>query len=187
MALVETDEGAVDADLMRRVQADDVSAFEQLYNRHAHHAYRLARSVCGRTDRAEEAVQEAFLSIWRRRDRFQPGAGSVRVWSMSIVRQAAIDLLRYDAAAKRPALVEEPIDPPNPQLDSVIDIVVARSECKALRAALARLPEAQAEVIGLAFFGELTHTEVAEQLQLPPGTVKGRIRLGLKKLRGELK
>lgn len=187
MNVVQTEASAVDAALMRRMQADDdMSAFEQLYDRQASRAYRVARSVCVNAEDAEEAVQEAFLSIWRRRQRYQAGAGTVRAWSMAIVRHAAIDVVRYHGAAKRPILVKEQADAPGAEAGSVADAVEACSAATALHAALARLPDLQAEAISLAFFGELSHTEVAEQLHLPPGTVKGRIRLGLEKLRSDL-
>lgn len=172
---------------MRCVQgSDDVDAFGNLYDRHAARAYHVARSVCGDTDRAEEAVQEAFLSIWRGRSRFRPDKGSFQEWSMRVVRYAAIDALRYDAAEKRPQLVEEARERPDPQADSPAERAVADDQAEALRASLARLPAAQAEVIRLAFFAELTHAEIAAKLALPPGTVKGRMRLGLEKLRRQM-
>ena len=175
----ETDEA-----LMVRVQdAGDIDAFGSLYDRHAARAFGVAVSVLGDSGRAEEAVQEAFLSIWRGRTNFRPATGSFRAWSMRSVRHAAIDRLRYDAATSRPVLCEQSEDPPDSSAGSVEDEVVARSEAVALRRALAELPDAQSEVITLAFYGELSHAEIADQLELPPGTVKGRMRLGLEKLR----
>ncbi len=169
---------------MRRVQdAGDVDAFDRLYTRHATRAYRVARSVCGDTSSSEEAVQEGFLSVWRRRGSFDAAGGSFQAWSMTIVRNAAIDGLRRVGA--RPKLSEE-VDTPDSHAESVLDQVTQRSEGEALRASLTQLPEAQAEVIALAFFGELTHAEIAHELELPPGTVKGRMRLGLEKLRSQI-
>lgn len=176
-----------DDDLMHRVQArDDVEAFGCLYDRHAARAYRVARSVCRDAHRAEEAVQDGFLSIWRGRTQFGPEKGSFRAWSMRIVRHAAIDTLRREAAAKRPRLGEQKGEPTDPQSDSLADGVAAADQAEALRASLAQLPAAQAEVIGLAFFGELSHSEIAHELALPSGTVKGRMRLGLEKLRRQM-
>ena len=178
--------GATDEELMLRVQeAEDVDAFASLYDRHAARAYRIARSVCGDGSRSEEAVQEGFLSIWRGRARFRPGSGSFKAWSMIIVRYAAIDVIRHDGAEKRPRLEEE-VDVSDCAATGLDDQVVAKSEAEALRACLAQLPDAQAEVIDLVFFGELSHSEIAGQLGLPRGTVKGRMRLGLEKLRTEM-
>lgn len=177
---------ASDEDLMRSVKDGDTQAFEQLYDRHAARALRVARSVCATTSRAEDAVQEGFLSIWRSRASYRPGSGSFQGWSMRIIRNRAIDSVRNDAAHPRPADGERAEFGTGAATDAPADQLIARSESDALRLALSQLPPAQAEVIALAFFGELTHTEIADQLALPAGTVKGRMRLGLAKLRTQL-
>lgn len=171
---------------MASAQADDTEAFAQLYDRHATRAFRVACAVCGDTSHAEDVVQEGFLAIWRNRASFRPETGTFQAWSMKIVKNRAIDFSRR--AASRPPMQRadwdqrEPPDidssPVSPQ-----DQVIARSESEALLASLGRLPKAQAEVIVLAYYGELSHTEIAAQLGLPTGTVKGRMRLGLEKLR----
>jgi len=171
---------------MRRVQHNEIEAFGQLYDRHAARAFAVAHSVCQDAGRAEEVVQDGFLLIWRGRASYRPGAGSFQSWSMSIFRNRAIDALRRDAAARRPRLVATEHDGPEEASSALPDAVIARSEGDGLRSLLRHLPHAQAEVIALAYFGELTHTEIAERLSLPEGTVKGRLRLGLKKLRAEL-
>lgn len=172
---------------MRRVaETGDAEAFRFLYDRHAKRALRVARSVCGDSSRSEEAVQEAFLSIWRGRARYAPHKGSFQAWSMSIVRCAAINRVRYDAAIRRPRLSAEGVDAANPHAEAVVDRAIRGSDAHELRSALARLPDAQAKVISLAFYGELSHSEIAQQLNLPAGTVKGRMRLGLEKLRRQL-
>ena len=176
-----------DEELMRRVNGmEDAEAFGCLYDRHATRAYRIARSVCGDAQRSEEAVQEGFLSIWRGRAKFCSGNGSFQAWSMTIVRHAAINALRYETADKRPRVSEQELDTRDSGAASPEDQVVAQGEAEALRTSLARLPHPQAEAISLAFFGELSHLEIARQLNLPPGTVKGRIRLGLEKLRSQM-
>jgi RNA polymerase sigma-70 factor (ECF subfamily) len=174
---------------MARAQAGDAEAFAQLYERHATRAFRVARAVCSDISRAEDVVQEGFLAVWRNRASFRPQTGTFQAWSMKIVRNRAIDSSRR--AASRPPIQNadwdrgEPPDvgssPVSPQ-----DEVMARSESEALLSSLRRLPEGQAEVIVLAFYGELSHSEIAAQLSLPTGTVKGRMRLGLKKLRAEM-
>lgn len=166
-----TDE-ETDEQLMRRVQRDDSDAFEQLFDRHAVRALRVASSVCRDRGRAEDAVQEGFLSLWHGRAGYRPETGSFQAWSMSVVRNRAVDLVQRATAASRPRTVE--------------NHEVRRSDDNALRTSLSRLPDAQAEVIALAYFGQLTHTEIADQLDLPAGTVKGRMRLGLEKMRRDL-
>lgn len=179
--------GVSDDDLMRRVQAGSAEAFGLLYDRHAARAFRVARTICRNVNQAEDAVQDGFLSIWRGRSSYRPEAGSFQGWAMMIVRNRAVDSLRRDGAKTRPQLAQasgsEPVDP---SYKSAEDEVVAADEASSLRTVLARLPDTQTEVITLAFFGQLSHTEIAQRLGLPNGTVKGRIRLGLKKLRTEL-
>jgi RNA polymerase sigma-70 factor (ECF subfamily) len=179
---------ATDEQLMRRVQRDDVDAFEQLFDRHAGRALRVARSVCRDGGHAEDAVQEGFLSIWRSRTKYRPDMGSFRAWSMSVVRNRAVDATRRSRAAHRPRTVNidtiaELRETTHP---SPVDQAIRQTDTEALRAALSRLPDAQAEVITLAYYGELTHTEIATRLAIPTGTVKGRMRLGLEKLRREI-
>lgn len=176
--------GAGDDELMGRVQEGDDEAFAELYDRHATRAYRVARAVCDDSRRAEDAVQEGFLSIWRARARYRPERGSVQAWVMTTAHNRALDIVRSEAAIKRPQRVELNGNESGPSTGSPEDSVVESASRELLIGALGNLPEPQAEVIKLAFFGGLTHSEIAARLELPPGTVKGRIRLGLEKLRG---
>lgn len=149
-------------------------------------AWRVARSVCDDASRAEDAVQEGFLSASRSRGSYRPERGSVRGWLISVVRNRAIDSVRRESAVHRPELADGDYAGPDPAGDSPQDEVIACSEADALRARLQQLPDAQAEVIALAYYGDLSHTEIARELSLPQGTVKGRMRLGLMKLREQL-
>ena len=185
-AVLNTSAQQSDAALMGRIQDDDAEAFGELYDRYATTAFRVARSVCHDSSRAEEAVQEGFLSLWRGRARYRPAAGSVRAWAMSTIRHRAIDLVRREGAARQGTLVELRHTVPDTDSPSPPDAVVALSEAEKLRALMRRLPDAQAEVIALAFFGGLTHSEIAAQLVLPEGTVKGRMRLGMHRLRSDM-
>ena len=171
---------------MVRARNGDTNAFAELYDRHAAHAFRLAQGICHDIGRAEDVVQEGFLAIWHNRAGFRPEKGSFKAWSTRIVKNRAIDSHR--GAASRPPLqaTEEPSEAPDGESKSVQDQVIARSESGALLVSLWELPAAQAEVISLAYFGELSHSEIASQLDLPSGTVKGRMRLGLEKLRKEM-
>ena len=174
--------GDSDVVLMRRVQGDDTQAFELLYDRYASRALRTARAVCRDAGRAEDVVQESFLYVWRNRTRFRR-TGSFQGWIQLVVRHRAIDSCRHEAT--RPPVAEAKGDR-SASVSSVPAEVIARDEAENLRASLARLPEAQAEVIALAFFEQLSHSEIARLLELPPGTVKGRMRHGLEKLAQDL-
>lgn len=176
---------ATDQALVGRMQSGDTEALGSLYARYSIRAHRVARAVCHDDGCAEEIVQEAFISIWRSRATYQPARGSVGAWTMKIVQNRAIDIVRRDGA------IENRRDDVAALRSRAAEEDVARDADRddracALREALAELPAAQAEVIELAFFGGLSHDEIAARLSLPAGTVKGRARLGLKRLRREL-
>ena len=172
---------------MGRVQAGDQGAFEELYDRHAALGLGIARTVDRHgAGRAEDAVQEGFLSIWHGRMGYRPEVGSFKGWAMTIIRHRAIDSIRRDTALHRPQTVDFKNEIPGKASGSMQDETIARSEGETLRAVLKQLPDAQAEVITLAFYGELSHNEIAAQLSLSEGTVKGRMRLGLHKLRSQM-
>jgi RNA polymerase sigma-70 factor (ECF subfamily) len=174
-----------DTRLMERIESGDVSAFEELYERFYLRARGVAWSVCRDDGRAEEAVQESFTSIWRRGSTYQAARGTLGGWLLTLVRNCAIDVARKNGRHERGRAREEPI-----ALHSVpgtlADDVVNREQAAKLNGLLRRLPDVQQEVIALAFYGQLTHAEIAAHLGLPQGTVKGRMRLGLQKLRVEL-
>ncbi len=170
---------------MRRVQADDVRAFEELYDRYSAKAFGLARLICGDSQLAEDALQDGFLAVWRSRASFDPDRGSPRAWLLTVIRHRCIDVMRRGRSG-------DGLREPDHELDhfpapgSVADDVEVHDEASQVRALLLGLPAAQREAIALAYFGGLTHTEIATRLQLPAGTVKGRIRLGLQKVRADL-
>jgi RNA polymerase sigma-70 factor, ECF subfamily len=168
--------------LMSQVRGGSVDAFEELCERYGARAYRVARSICHDQGHAEDAIQEAFLSIWKSRAAYQSQRGTVAAWLLTTVRYRAIDIARRDHkhAARR---ASEHTLAAYPTPGALADQVAHRDEADRLRSLLTRLPDAQREVITLAFYGELTHTEIATALGLSAGTVKGRMRLGLHKLR----
>lgn len=175
-----------DEDLMQLVRQGDPRAFELIYERHATAAFSLAYRMTGRRAAAEDVVQEAFLSIWRAGARYDHTRGSVRTWVLGIVHHRAIDALRrslrHDTRRASDEGLEERFEAPDRT-----DVAAARREEAAeVRDALAALPDEQSKVIELAYFGGFSHSEIASMLQTPVGTVKGRIRLGLEKLRGRL-
>lgn len=160
-------------------------AVEALYDRYAVRAHRVARSVCRDERIAEDAVQEAFLSVWRGREAYRPEIGSFATWLLAIVRNRAIDLSRRNGRHADRRADAELLDEEHAAGDVATE-AVANADAPRLRALLAELPDAQQEVIVLAYFGQLSHSEIAHLLNLPAGTVKGRMRLGLRKLRADI-
>jgi len=176
-----------DEDLMALVPEGHARAFEVVFDRHAGPAFSLAYRICGRRAMAEEVVQEAFLSLWRSGARYDRTRGSVRSWVLGVVRNRAIDALRRHVARDARDVADEAFAArlPAPELTEVQ--AARREESRAVRAALGRLPPEQRQVIELAYFGGFTHSEIADMLGAPVGTVKGRMRLGLTKMRLALK
>jgi RNA polymerase sigma-70 factor (ECF subfamily) len=175
-----------DEDLMQLVRRGEAAAFELIYERHAQAAFSLAYRMAGSRGVAEDVVQEAFLSIWRSGARYERARGSVRTWVLGIVHHRAIDALRRSFVHERRRASDEGIDE-TLETGERTDVEAARhEEAATVRAALGHLPSEQSQVIELAYFGGFTHTEIAEMLETPIGTIKGRMRLGLKKMRGQL-
>jgi RNA polymerase sigma-70 factor (ECF subfamily) len=175
-----------DEDLMVRVREGEIAAFEVIYERHCGVAYSLAYRICGTRGGAEEVVQEAFLALWRSGARYDRARGSVRTWVLGIVHNRAIDAVRRNVVHERRRASDEGLAERLVAAERTDAQVVAQDEAREIRAALDTLPEEQARVIELAYFGGFTHTEIAELLGAPIGTIKGRMRLGLEKLRAAL-
>lgn len=172
-----------DEDLMRLVQDGDPQAFAVVFDRHADVSFSLAYRMCGRRHLAEDVVQEAFLSVWRRGGSYDRARGSVRTWILGVVRNSAIDAFRRDAVRVRRDVSDEGIADQIASPDLTDVTVERRDEARSIGVALRDLPTDQREVIELAYYGGFSHSEIAEVLDLPPGTVKGRMRLGLAKMR----
>jgi len=175
-----------DEELMRIAQGGDPRAFEVLYDRHGGAAFSLAYRMVGTRAVAEDIVQEAFLSIWRSKVRYERERASVRTWVLGIVHHRTIDALRRNLVHERRRASAEGIEERQeaPELTDVE--AVRREEAREVRAALQTLPGEQSRVIELAYYGGFTHTQIAEMLDMPVGTVKGRMRLGLEKMRREM-
>jgi RNA polymerase sigma-70 factor (ECF subfamily) len=180
--------GLADEDLIVLAGARNADAFEAIFDRHAGAAYSLAYRMCGERELAEEIVQEAFLALWRGVGSYQPGRGSLRNWLLGGVRNRMIDAFRARArsvpVAGATAGDEAAAAVPG-RADTEAE-AISRAEAREIRSALEQLPDEQRRVIELAYFGGLSHTEIAAMLGVPAGTVKGRMRLGLGKLRGNL-
>lgn len=175
-----------DEDLMDRVAGNDADAFEIVLERHSDAAFSLAYRICGRRSLAEDIAQEAFLSVWRSGARYDRARGSVRTWTLGIVHNRAVDALRrsgvHDRRRASDEGIEETLEAPERTDLQALDKAVSQE----IRGALGELPAEQRRVIELAYFGGFTHVEIASMLDTPVGTVKGRMRLGLNKLRGHL-
>jgi RNA polymerase sigma-70 factor, ECF subfamily len=172
-----------DEDLMQLVQDGEAQAFEVLFDRHADAAFSLAYRMCGRRSMAEDVVQESFLSLWRSGARYDRARGSVRSWVLSVVHNRAIDAFRREAIRTSRDVRDEGVAERVAASEQTDTEVERRDEARHVRSALGELPADQRQVIELAYFGGFTHTQIAEMLKLPAGTVKGRMRLGLTKMR----
>lgn len=164
----------------------DTSALASILDRHGDAAFSLAYRMCGRRALAEDVVQEAFISLWRSAGRYQAARGSVRNWLLRIVHNRAVDALRSSAAREGALVGDDGLAERMPTAERTDEAVERQERAEAAREALASLPPEQRRVIELAYFSGFTHMEIAQMLQLPVGTVKGRMRLGLSKLRTSL-
>ncbi len=162
-----------------------LEALEALYDRYRAMSFAIALRITADPTLAEDAVQDAFLGVWRHADRYVEGRGSVKTWLLAIVHHRAIDAVRR----RRPAVeLPDPELPPPPQLIAadVWPEVAGRLDAVEIRAALDTLSDVQREAIELAYFGGLSQTEIAERTATPLGTVKSRMRLGLLAMRRAL-
>jgi RNA polymerase sigma-70 factor (ECF subfamily) len=176
-----------DETLLAAIAAGHSDALGQLYDRYSRLAIAVAYRVLGEHGAAEDTVQDAFLAVWRRVDSFDAGRGTARSWLLTIVRNGAIDRRRGRHAR---ALQDSALDDHAFRLatdgEETFAVVASSVEAESVRDALATLPPEQREAIELAYFGGLTHQEISERTGAPLGTIKGRMRLGLHKLRAGL-
>ena len=172
-----------DEELVARVAAGDVRAFEAIYHRYHRQALSLAGRITNRAGGAEEATQDAFVSLWRGAASFDPERASLRTWLLALVRYRSIDSLRRGTsrALHQEGMADavERIEAPERTEEQVIAI----HEYDEARRLVAKLPPEQREVIDLAYVAGYTQSEIAAKVGVPIGTVKGRTRLGLRKLR----
>jgi RNA polymerase sigma-70 factor, ECF subfamily len=172
-----------DEELMALVYEGETRAFEVIFDRHAGAALSLALRMCARRPMAEDIVQEAFVSLWRSTARYDPRRGSVRSWVLRVVHNRTIDAFRREVCPTTHDVSEEWITDVLPARERTDEEAERRSDARLVRSALEGLPDDQRQVIELAYFGGFSHTQIAAALGLPAGTVKGRMRLGLSKLR----
>lgn len=172
-----------DEDLVARLTGRDTDAFAALYDRHSRMAFGLAYRLLNDPSGAEDVVQEAFLSLWRQAETFRPDRAAVKTWLLSIVHHRAVDRLRRSTSREvSDTILDERIE----RADENVDVehqVSQELEATQVRQALLTLPPDQRRAIELAYFGGHSHSEIARMLDVPIGTVKGRLRIGLQKMR----
>ncbi len=174
-----------DEELLRRVARIDTEALGALYDRHRVVAFSLARRMVGVAG-AEDTVQDAFMDLWRSASRYDAARGPVRAWLLGIVRNRSLDALRRLSVQERRSADATRLEDWLPAPDATDDDALRAEASTAVRTALATLPPDQLKVLVLAYFGGWSQTEIAERLRVPLGTVKGRTRLALDKLRTAL-
>ncbi len=172
-----------DEDLMQHASDGEARAFEVIFDRHGGAAFSLAYRMCGQPAMAEDVVQEAFLSLWRSGANYDRSRGSVRSWVLGVVHNRAVDALRRGVRREGRDVADEGIAERIEAPERTDALVSGREEAQEIRTALGALPVDQRRVIELGYFGGFTHRQIAAMLELPAGTVKGRMRLGLAKLR----
>jgi RNA polymerase sigma-70 factor, ECF subfamily len=170
--------------LMQLVQAGDDGAFAGLYDALAGVVFGTVRRVLRDPTMSEEVTQEVFVELWRTAARFDPERASVSTWAITIARRRAVDRVRREQSQRD--RVERSGTQRPAQVDGPDDVVVASIEAERVTRAVAELPDEQRVVIEMAFLHGDSHGDIAERLGVPLGTVKGRVRLGLKKLGGKL-
>ena len=172
-----------DEDLISLVEeAKDTHAFATLYDRHSRAAYSLAYRMMGERQAAEDLTQESFLKLWRAAGSYRSERGSVRTWLLSIVHNQGIDQLRSIASRRRTQQKVELSAPTSEASEAFLESW-RNSQREQVREAMKALPKEQLKVLELAYYSGYTHVEIAELLEVPLGTVKGRMRLGLQKIR----
>jgi RNA polymerase sigma-70 factor, ECF subfamily len=171
-----------DEELISFVGRGDAEALAVLYDRHSRAAYSLAYRMMGEKQAAEDIVQDAFLKLWRAATSYRAERASVRTWLLSIVHNRSIDQLRSTASRRR---MQEKVEAsaPTSQPSEAFAESWRNTQREQVREALCTLPEEQLKTLELAYFSGYTHLEIAELLGIPLGTVKGRMRLGMKKMK----
>jgi RNA polymerase sigma factor (sigma-70 family) len=160
------------------VARSEEAALAELYDRHGRAAYALARRILRDPNLAEDAVQDAFLSIWRGAARFVPERAGALSWIMTLVHRRAVDLVRREQRRRT-----EPLDDvPAAAEGSAEDAVWLRFERERVQAALRRLPDQQRETLELAYYGGFTQQQLAERLGRPLGTIKSQMYAALRNL-----
>lgn len=175
-----------DEDLLPLVAGADPDAFDVFYDRHADAAFALAHRICGGSAAADDVCQEAFLDAWRSAGRFDPRLGSARNWLLTIVHHRAIDHIRRATRLRDRTVSDERAAESVPSADDTENAALATTVRAETVELLDELPEDQRHVVSLAFYSGYSHSEIADLLDTPLGTIKSRMRRGLGTLRDRL-
>jgi RNA polymerase sigma-70 factor (ECF subfamily) len=176
-----------DVELLRQIAAGQRAAFAEFYDRHSTLMFSIASKILNDASDAEDVVQEAFLQIWEKAEKFDPKLGKAASWAAIMVRNKAIDRIR--ASQRRSRLAEEAgveFSVAAEVNDTANEAIHGHDKAKLIQSAIIELPAEQRHAIELAYFSGLTQNEISEKLQEPLGTIKARIRRGLLKLRDQL-
>lgn len=165
----------------------DADAFEVIFDRHIGVAFALAYRICGTRTSAEDTCQEAFMAAWRSAGGYDPERSSVRSWLLSIVHNRAIDQVRRATRHRNHTVSDDRAAEQVAGRADTAGEAIARQDRAATAGMLEALPQDQRRVIELSFYAGYSHSEIAELLGLPLGTVKGRMRIGLDRLRLQLR
>lgn len=171
---------------MALVARADANAFEVVYDRHCGAAYGLAFRVLGAQGPAEDACQEAFMSVWRAASRYDARLGSVRSWVLSVTHNRAIDQLRRVTRHTDRQVYDDTAAERMPAAEETEGTALRRVGAEETRGLLATLSSEQRRVVELSIYSGFSHGEIAEALGIPLGTVKSRMRLALEKLRSSM-
>jgi RNA polymerase sigma factor (sigma-70 family) len=169
-----------DEALVALIARGDEGALAALYDRFGRVAYGLALRIVRDRGLAEDAVQEAFMTVWRTADRFMPERAKASTWVLTFVHRRAVDLVRREERRRTEPLPETPLAGSAPSTDEAAWLRLRRER---VQQALRSLPDQQREAIELAYFGGFTQSELAERLGEPLGTIKSRMFTGLARLR----
>lgn len=181
----DTAEPDVTDELLQRTSTGDQDAFSALYDLLAPRVFGLIRRLVIDHSQSEEVAQEVFLEVWQSAARFDPNKGRAIGWIMTIAHRRAVDRIRA-AQASRDRDTRIGIRDLPQAFDEVAEAVEVRVEHRRVEGAMSRLSDVQREAVGLAYYGGLTQSEIADRLGIPLGTVKTRLRDGMIRLRDEL-
>ena len=168
-----------DEALVALAARSEQSALAELYDRYGRPAYGLALRVLRDESLAEDAVQDAFLTVWRTATRFVPEKGKASTWILTLVHRRAVDVVRREQRRRADSLEQAP----EPGAGGADEEAWLRLQRERVQAALKQLPDQQREALELAYYGGFTQSELAERLGQPIGTIKSRMFTGLTRLR----
>ena len=175
-----------DEDLMALIADADADAYEVVYDRHADAAFALAHRILGSRAAADDACQDAWMAAWRSASRYDPRLGSVRSWLLTVVHHRSIDHVRRMTRLRDRTIADDAAAERVAGDDDTEALAIAANERDEAAGLLLELSSDQRAVVELAFYSGYSHSEIADILELPLGTVKGRMRAGLEKLRHHL-